>query len=233
MDGKRYQGAGTMRAFAFYFSEIVFKSNGGLSAPRHGWPKMRGFVVFYVPMISASTQTGLLFLFFSISTAILNVCRTASLCHAAKKRGDFNRWRLVSSYPVAKCTARWAWAILSLFHGLAVVSYSSSSQSSTPCFKHSHTIQSCVLYGFLNQSNGVNLREFKDRLAEGFNLTKHSRSGKARWVIATLHSASDFILRQLGKKAHRLSVKTFIYGKTRNFAAGTAIVRNKGVQTVV
>lgn len=32
-------------------------------------------------------------------------------------------------------------------------------------------------------ANAVDVVEFKARLAEGFNLTKHSRSGKARWVM--------------------------------------------------
>lgn len=30
---------------------------------------------------------------------------------------------------------------------------------------------------------GVDVVEFKARLAEGFNLIKHSRSGKSRWVL--------------------------------------------------
>lgn len=133
-------------------------------------------------MIPASTQTVLLSLL-SKSTAILNLSPTVALCHAAKKRDYFNRWRLVSLLPVAKCTGRGASAVLSLFHGLAIVRYPSSSDCALTVPQTLH-----------DQSNGVNLREFKDRLAEGFNLTKHSRSGKARWVIAILHSASNFIL---------------------------------------
>ncbi|CAM9901577.1 unnamed protein product [Ascophyllum nodosum] len=57
-----------------------------------------------------------------------------------------------------------------------------------------------------DNSNGYNLREFKDRLAKGFNLTKHSRSGKAsNRVIYTVDDGVHFRMAK-GRKGSLSSV---------------------------